>query len=146
MTSYTVITGYENMDMKAVHAFLSTTHWFQNVPFDVVDSAAGNSLCFGIFAEQEQVAFGRVITDKATFAYLADVYVIDAHRNQGLSKRLLDAIFQHPELQCLRRFMLITRDAHTLYAKYGFTPSATPSRIMEIYKPDIYLSPVQNGQ
>jgi N-acetylglutamate synthase-like GNAT family acetyltransferase len=97
-----------------------------------------NSLCFGLFFRQSQVGLARVITDKATFAYLADVYVLEAHRGQGLCKRLLEAIQGHPDLQGLRRFMLATRDAHGLYRQFGFEPLANPSRMMEIVKPNVY--------
>ncbi len=138
MESYTIITGYEQMDLQAVHAFLTTSYWSPGVPFEVVERAARNSLCFGVRHAGEQVAFARVITDRATFAYLADVYVLEPHRGQGLSKRMLDAIAAHPDLQGLRRFLLVTRDAHGLYARYGFTPLANPGRVMELHRPSVY--------
>ncbi|WP_395701982.1 GNAT family N-acetyltransferase [Aquabacterium sp.] len=141
MTSYTLITGYEQMDLPAVHAFLATTYWSPNVPFEVVDRAARHSLCFGLRdGAGQQVAYARVVSDRATFAYLADVYVLEAHRGRGLSTQLLDAVFAHPDLQGLRRFMLATRDAHALYARYGFTPLANPPRMMERHRPDVYAT------
>jgi GNAT superfamily N-acetyltransferase len=88
------------------------------------------------------VGFARVVTDKATFAYLADVYVVEAHRGKGLAKRVVQAIQQHPELQGLRRFMLATRDAHSLYAQFGFTPLSSPVRFMELHNPTAYAQGV----
>ena len=130
MTTYELISGFEEMDMRSVHGVLASTYWSPNIPFDVVLRAARNSMCFGVRFGGEQVAFARVVTDRATFAYLADVYVLEAHRGKGLAKRMLDAILGHPELQGLRRFLLATRDAHDLYARYGFTPLAKPARMM----------------
>ena len=126
-----VVTGYENMDMRAVHAFLTEAYWSKGVAFAVVDRAARHSLCFGLFQQERQIGFARVVSDKATFAYLADVYVLEAHRGQGLSRLLLDAVFQHPDLQGLRNFLLFTRDAHGLYAQYGFSPLGDATRLME---------------
>ena len=104
----------------------------------VVSKAIENSLCFGVFHEQQQVGLARVVTDKATFAYLADVYVLEAHRGKGLSKCLLDAIEVHEDLQGLRRFILATKDAHGLYAQFGFKELANPSRMMERWTPNAY--------
>jgi GNAT superfamily N-acetyltransferase len=95
-------------------------------------------LTFGALLAQEQVGFARVVTDKATFAYLADVYVLEAHRGKGLSRRLLEAIQAHEDLQGLRRFMLATKDAHGLYAQFGFKELANPSRMMERWNPNAY--------
>lgn len=126
-----VVTGYENMDMRAVHAFLTEAYWSRGVAFEVVDRAARHSLCFGLIQESRQIGFARVVTDKATFAYLADVYVHESHRKQGLARLLLDAVFAHPDVQGLRNFLLFTRDAHSLYAKYGFMPLGDATRLME---------------
>jgi GNAT superfamily N-acetyltransferase len=104
----------------------------------VVERSIENSLAFGILHGNEQVGFARVVTDKATFAYLADVYVLEAHRGKGLSKRLLAEIQSHEELQGLRRFLLATKDAHGLYAQFGFSELANPSRMMERLNPDAY--------
>jgi NAD(P)H-dependent FMN reductase/GNAT superfamily N-acetyltransferase len=138
--SYALVTGYASMDMKSIHDFLASSYWSPGVAFEVVDRAARNSMCFGVRCEEGQVAFARVVTDKATFAYLADVYVAQPHRGKGLARLMLDAIVRHPDLQGLRRFLLATRDAHSLYGKYGFTPIANPSRLMEIHDPHIYAS------
>jgi GNAT superfamily N-acetyltransferase len=116
------------------------------VPIEIVERAIANSLCFGLFHGQDQVGFARVITDKATFAYLSDVYVLESHRGQGLAKWLLEVIQGHENLQGLRRFMLATRDAHVLYAQFGFAALANPSRMMEILNADAYRPPPLQGQ
>lgn len=135
---YAISTDPLRLDAAAVHAFLSQSYWSPGIPLETVKRAMVNSLCFGIFFGGDQVGFARVITDKATFAYLADVYVLEAHRGQGLAKWLMEVITSHDELQNLRRFMLVTRDGHGLYKKFGFTEQANPSRTMEILKPDVY--------
>ncbi|MBL8820106.1 MAG: GNAT family N-acetyltransferase [Planctomyces sp.] len=138
MPSYEIVEGYQNMDLIAVHAFLKQSYWSPEIPFEVVRKAAENSICFGIKVGGEQVAFARVITDKATFAYLSDVYVLEEHRGRGLSHQIMERITQHADLQHLRRFMLVTRDAHSLYSRYGFEVASSPERIMEVLKPDLY--------
>lgn len=105
---------------------------------EVVSRAIHNSLCFGIIFNNEQIGFARLITDSATFAYLADVYILEAHRGKGLSKKLLHEIFSHPQLQGLRRMLLATRDAHALYEKFGFTKLSNPQTFMELWSPDVY--------
>jgi GNAT superfamily N-acetyltransferase len=137
-TEYTITSDHRRLDLAAIHAFLSHTYWSPGIPLAVVEKAVANSVAFGAFLGDQQVAFARVVTDKATFAYLADVYVLEAHRGRGLAKRLLQAIDAHDDLQGLRRFMLATRDAHDLYAEFGFKPLANPSRMMERWSPDIY--------
>ena len=104
----------------------------------IVERAIRESLCFGVYRGAEQVGFARVVTDKATFAYLGDVFILDAHRGQGLSKRLMATIAAHPDLQGLRRFMLATKDAHGLYEQFGFRALGSPSTYMEILRPDVY--------
>jgi GNAT superfamily N-acetyltransferase len=135
---YTVTTDRHRLDLKEIHAFLTGSYWCPGVPIAIVERAIANSLCFGLFHAQDQVGFARVITDKATFAYLADVYVLDAHRGKGLSKWLLEIIQGHEDLHGLRRFMLATRDAHGLYRQFGFNELANPSRMMEIVNPHVY--------
>lgn len=135
---YTITADKHRFDLVAIHAFLSRSYWSPGVPMAIVEKAVTNSLAFGIFFGEEQVGFGRVVTDKATFAYLADVYVLEAHRGKGLSKRLLETIHGHAELQGLRRFMLMTKDAHGLYARFGFKEPAHPSRVLERWNPDVY--------
>ncbi len=133
---YTITTDKRQLDLNAIHAFLSQTYWSPGVPMAVVERAIENSLAFGVFKGSEQVGFARVVTDKATFAYLADVYVLEAHRGKGLSKRLLEEIQAHEELQGLRRFLLATKDAHGLYAQFGFKELANPSLMMERWNPN----------
>ena len=132
---YTITTDPSRLDIAAIHAFLSRSYWSPGVSIQVVERAIANSLAFGILRGDEQVGFGRVITDKATFAYLADVYVLGAHRGKGLAKRLLESIQAHDDLQGLRRFLLATRDAHSLYAQFGFRELEHPSRMMERRNP-----------
>ena len=138
MNTYDISTDPARLQPAAIHAYLTRSYWSPGVPRGVVDRAIANSLCFGIYAGESQVGFARVVTDKATFAYLADVYVLEEHRGQGLSKRLMSAVSAHPDLQGLRRFMLATKDAHGLYAQFGFKPLAAPDRMMEIRDPDPY--------
>lgn len=122
-----------------IHDFLSNTYWAKGVPREVLRRALKNSLCFGVFGpDGSQVGFARVITDSATFAYLADVFIVDEHRGAGLSKCLMQNIVEHPRLANLRRFVLATRDAHGLYEQFGFKPLAHPDTFMEIWVLDIY--------
>ena len=137
MNTYDISADPGRLQPDAIHAYLVRSYWSPGVPRAVVERAIANSLCFGIYAGDSQVGFARVVTDKATFAYLADVYVLEEHRGQGLSKRLVATIQAHPDLQGLRRFMLATADAHGLYAQFGFKPLAAPERVMEIRNPDV---------
>lgn len=139
VNTYDISTDPSRLQLAAIHAYLTRSYWSPGVPEDVVARAIANSLCFGIYLGDAQVGFARVVTDKASFAYLADVYVLEEHRRQGLSKRLVDAIQAHPDLQGLRRFMLATKDAHGLYAQFGFKPVAAPERLMEIRTPPAWL-------
>ncbi|MDD5335864.1 MAG: GNAT family N-acetyltransferase [Rhodoferax sp.] len=138
MSAYEVTSERSRLDLSAIHAFLTQSYWSPGIPRAVVERAIANSICFGVFHAGQQVAFARVVSDKATFAYLADVYVLEAHRGKGLAHRMMVAVKQHPELQGLRRMLLATRDAHGLYAKHGFKPLATPDRMMEIHVPNAY--------
>jgi hypothetical protein len=129
------------LDLSLIHTFLTTSYWSPGIPRATVEKAVANSLPFGVYdpssprspsdPRPSQVGFARVISDRATFAYLADVFILPAHRNRGLSKLLMQSIIAHPDLQNLRRFSLITRDAHTLYTQFGFTPLNHPDRHME---------------
>jgi GNAT superfamily N-acetyltransferase len=121
-----------------VHAFLTRSYWAQGVPREVVLRSVRHSLCFGAYDGGRQVAFARVITDRATFAYLADVFVVESHRGRGIARRLMSVIRAHPDLQGLRRWSLATRDAHGLYRQFGFTPLASPGLWMELHDPDVY--------
>jgi len=129
------------LDVDAIHAFLASTYWSPGVPRETVERAIDNSLCIGGYMAGQQVAFARMVTDRATFAYLADVYVIPSHSGKGLSRRLLEALTSHPDVQGLRRMLLVTRDAQGLYAKFGFKPLAAPERFMERHNPNAYSAP-----
>jgi GNAT superfamily N-acetyltransferase len=132
----------QDIDARAAHAFLRGAYWCEGIPLAVVERAIANSLCIALLADGEgQVGFARVVTDRATFAYLCDVYVLDAHRGRGLATWMLEALFAHADLQGLRRFLLFTRDAHAVYTGHGFVPLATPQRGMEIVRPGLYLQP-----
>lgn len=126
------------LQLKVIHGFLSTSYWSKAIPQEVVAQAIEHSLCLGIYHEGSQVAFTRLITDYTTFAYLCDVFVLEEHRGQGLSKWMLQALQAHPALQRLRRWMLATADAHGLYSQFGFKPLAQPERFMAIHTPGIY--------
>lgn len=140
MSQLRISTDKHELDVDLIHRFLSAeAYWSPGIPRETVARAIAGSLCFGGHVEGiGQVAFARVITDFATFAYLADVFVLESHRGQGYGKHLVQAIRAHPRLQGLRRFMLATFDAHGLYAQFGFAPVARPERLMEIVDPDIH--------
>ena len=132
MGTYTISTDPERINVNVVFAYLHhEAYWSKGIPLDVVDRSIRNSLCFGIYHADEMVGFARVISDYATFAYLGDVFVLPEHRGQGLSKNLMEAISIHPDLLGLRRFYLVTRDAHGLYEKFGFKGITQPERHME---------------
>ncbi|PKH09669.1 GNAT family N-acetyltransferase [Moritella sp. Urea-trap-13] len=137
--AYNVSANFSDMDLDVIHGFIAGSYWAKGIPVATLQRALENSLCFGVFTQAgEQVGFARMITDKATFAYLADVFVLEAHQAKGLSKLLMAAILEHPELQGLRRMMLATRDAHALYHKFGFTALASPAIYMELHTPNLY--------
>ena len=136
---HTIRTELSAADLERIHHYLSTqAYWSLGIPKEIVERAFGHSLAFGVFHGEELVGWARLVTDRATFAYLADVYVLESSRGQGLSKWLMECILEHPELQGLRRWMLATRDAHGLYAQYGFKPIAAPERWMERHNPNVY--------
>lgn len=140
VSGYSISSNPKEMDLSVIHGYLSNSYWAKGIPWDVMEKAVKNSLCFGVFTSTgEQVAFARMITDYATFAYLADVFVLQEHRGKGLSKRLLKMIIEYPDLQGLRRMLLATRDAHGLYQQFGFTPLNSPDLFMELHQPDVYL-------
>jgi N-acetylglutamate synthase-like GNAT family acetyltransferase len=127
------------LDRALIHRFLSErSYWAQGVPREVVERSIDHSLCFGVYQSGAQAGFARVVTDFATFAWLADVFVIEDARGRGLSKKLVAAILAHPQLQGLRRFLLGTLDAHGLYAQFGFAPIKDVERFMEIHRPNPY--------
>jgi len=144
--TYEISTDPSRLQLDAIHAYLTRSYWSPGIPKDVVARAIANSMCFGLYLVDRQAShgdtqagFARVVTDKSSFAYLADVYVLEEHRGQGLSKRLVEAVLSHPELQGMRRFLLATRDAHGLYAQFGFRAPAKPENFMEIRTPPGWL-------
>lgn len=138
-SDYSVSTDKSKLDLPLIYTFLSTqAYWSLNIPFATVKRSIENSFCFGVYQGDRQVGFARVITDFATIAYLGDVFILPEHRGKGLSKRLVGEIMAHPDLQGLRRWILLTSDAHELYRQYGWKPIAGPDRYMEIANPDIY--------
>lgn len=128
---YRISSNNNDMDIAGIHAYLRTSYWAQNIPLATVERALANSLCFGVFAGQAQIGFARMVSDYATFAYLADVYILEAHQSRGLSKWLMQEIIDHPQLQGLRRILLATRDAHGLYQQFGFTELADPTLMID---------------
>jgi GNAT superfamily N-acetyltransferase len=127
-------------DVALIHRFLSEeSHWARGIPRALVDKSIANSLCFGALVEGAQVGFARVVSDRATFAFLCDVFVLAAWRGRGIARQMLDTVFAHPELQGLRRFALTSRDAGTLYGAYGFTAVAHPRIWMERHNPAVYM-------
>jgi GNAT superfamily N-acetyltransferase len=137
--AFEIDTDPARLDRALIHRHLSEeTYWARGVPRKVVERAIEHSICFGAYRDGVQVGFARVVTDRATFAYLADVFVLPQHQGAGCAQQMMDVILAHPQLQGLRRFALATRDAHALYARYGFTPLAKPETFMERYRPDVY--------
>jgi GNAT superfamily N-acetyltransferase len=135
---YTISADPARVDVDVVHRFLSTSYWASGISRDVVERALAHSLNFGVYRGDEQVGFARVITDYATIGYVADVFVLPAHRGRKLSVWLMRTIMAHPALQGFRVWRLATRDAHSLYEKVGFRRAARPESLMEILTPDIY--------
>lgn len=139
VSGYRVSSFREEMDFDVIHSYISNTYWAEGIPKETFKKALDNSLCFGVFSsEGKQVGFARMITDQATFAYLADVFVDEAHRGKGLSKWLMQEVHDHPSLQGLRRILLATRDAHSLYQQFGYTSLSSPATFMQKWQPDIY--------
>jgi N-acetylglutamate synthase-like GNAT family acetyltransferase len=139
--NFTITTDKSKMDIVAIHDFLSKySGWSDNIPFDKVKTSIDNSLNFGLFHNDKQIGFARVISDFSTIAYLGDIYVLENYRGQGLSKRLMEAVMKHPLLQGLRRWILLTSTADWLYEKYGFNKLPKPEIYMELFNPNIYKS------
>ena len=135
---YEITTDVSRFDLDRIWRWLKASYWATDIPRALVERSIRGSLCFGIISGGEQLALARVITDRATFAYLADVFVDETARGRGLGRRLIRAILAHPDLQGLRRWLLATRDAHRLYARAGFRPLAHPEWFMEITRPNVY--------
>ncbi|WP_462180090.1 GNAT family N-acetyltransferase [Pseudoalteromonas gelatinilytica] len=139
MQGYKISTDKTDLDFEVIYGFISKSYWASGIPRHTLETAISNSFCFGVYDSHDyQIGFARLITDKATFAYLADVFIVESHRGKGLSKWLVESIVSHPELQGLRRMVLATRDAHGLYAQYGFLPIEYPEMFMQIWNPNVY--------
>jgi len=136
---FAVYTDPAKLNVAAIHGYLSRAYWSEGIPRDIVEKAIANSLCFGLIRDSDQIGFARVVTDRATYAYLCDVYVLEEFRGKGLGVWLMECVMSHPDLQGLRRFTLATRDAHGLYKKFGFAELKKPESLMEIVHHDIYL-------
>ena len=134
------------LNRSLIHKFLTTSYWAKGIPREIVDRSIENSLCFGVYRSGQQVGFARVVSDLATFAYIGDVFVVEKSRGQGVGKLLMEAIMSHPDLQGLRRWGLVTRDAHGLYAQFGFQPVKSPERHMEIFDRDVYRGKSDQGK
>ena len=138
---YAISTDRARLDLDAVHRYVSTSYWAAGMPRAVLERAVENSLIFGIYHGPRQAGFARAITDRATYAYLSDVFVVEEYRGRGLSKWLMECVLAHPDLQGLRRFALFTRDAQALYERYGFGPPRGASTYMERRTPNVYTAP-----
>jgi GNAT superfamily N-acetyltransferase len=139
----TVTTDRARLDVETIHRFLAGSYWAAGISRELVERAIEHSLCFGALEGDRQVGFARVITDRATFAYVSDVFVLESHRGRGVGKQLMAAIVAHPELQGLRRWALFTRDAHGLYRQYGFGEPRHPDRLMERFDDCPYGAPTR---
>ena len=135
---FTINTDKQELDIDYIHDFISKSYWAENVPMDIVKRSIENSMCFAVYDGAKQIGFARVITDKATFGYLADVFIDERYRGKKLGVWLIETIMSHPELQGFRNWFLATRDAHGLYSKFGFRQLEQPERIMRKNDPDVY--------
>jgi N-acetylglutamate synthase-like GNAT family acetyltransferase len=139
---FIISTNKSKLDVALIHNYLSKeSYWAKNIPIDTVRRSIKGAVCFGVYEKQnekKQIGFARVITDKATYGYLADVFILEPYRGIGLSKWMMHEILNHPDLQHFRRWMLATRDAHGLYAQFGFTPIDNPERFMRLSLLDAY--------
>jgi GNAT superfamily N-acetyltransferase len=136
---FLISTDRARLDLDVIHNFLTNCYWAKGIPREVVARSIEHSLCFGVYdGSGRQVGFARVVSDFATFAYLGDVFVLESHRGNGLSKWLMECVIQHPAVQGLRRWVLLTRDAHGLYSQFGFRALKEPERYMEVHRPDVY--------
>ena len=136
---FLISTDPARLDLDVIYGFLTNCYWSKGIPREVVTRSIEHSLCFGVYdGSGAQVGFARVVSDFSTVAYLGDVFILESHRGRGLSKLLMESITQHPALQGLRRWILLTSDAHGLYKKFGFTPVKAPDRYMELHDPSVY--------
>jgi len=136
---FLISTDPARLDLDMIHGFLTNCYWAKGIPREVVARSIEHALCFGVYdGSGAQVGFARVVSDFATVAYLGDVFVLESHRRHGLGKWLMECVMEHPALQDLRRWILVTRDAHGLYSQFGFTPVKAPESYMELHRADVY--------
>jgi N-acetylglutamate synthase-like GNAT family acetyltransferase len=135
---FLISTDRKRLDLNVIHAFLTECYWAKGILREIVARSIENSLCFGVYEERQQIGFARVISDFATYAYIGDVFVLESHRGQEIGKWLMRCVMEHPSLQNLRRWSLMTQDAHGLYAQFGFTPLQWHERHMELVDTDVY--------
>lgn len=136
---FCISTDKSRLDIDAVHEFLSTkAYCCLNIRKAKVQDAIQNSMCFGVYLNEKQIGFARIISDFSTIAYLGDVYILEEYRGNGLSKWLMETIMNHPDLQGLRRWILLTGDAHGLYRQFGWTDIADPTKWMELHNKNVY--------
>jgi N-acetylglutamate synthase-like GNAT family acetyltransferase len=145
--TYIISTDRAELDFTFLHDFLSVrSYWARGIPRETMERSIAGSICFGLYSTERQIGFARVVTDEATFGYLADVFIDEAFRGQGLGRWLIGVIMAYPSLQGLRNWMLATRDAHKLYAQFGFTALSEPERIMRKHDPELYGAQNQDGR
>jgi GNAT superfamily N-acetyltransferase len=135
---FLISTELSRLDLLYIHQYLTRSYWAEGIPYETVEKAVKGSVCFGMYDGKKQIGFARLITDTATFAYLADVFIDEAYHGRGLGKWLIAVIMEYEPVQGLRRFMLATKDAHGLYRQFGFTGLTHSERWMHIHKPDVY--------
>jgi GNAT superfamily N-acetyltransferase len=136
---FLISTEPARLDLNVIYGFLTNCYWAKGIPREIVARSIEHSLCFGVYdGSGAQVGFARVVSDFATVAYLGDVFILESHSGRGLSKWLMECMMRHSALQNLRRWILLTRDAHGLYAQFGFAPVSSPERYMELHRPDVY--------
>jgi N-acetylglutamate synthase-like GNAT family acetyltransferase len=143
---FEISTDVERLDFEAIYAFISDSYWARGISRSRLKKAIENSISFGIYDGAKFAGFARVTSDRASFAYLADVFVPPAERGRGVSKALMSGILQHPDLQDLRRWVLVTRDAHELYRKFGFEALNAPAGYMELWEPKVYERLLEQGK
>jgi GNAT superfamily N-acetyltransferase len=144
--SYTLSDDPDRLDLQAIHAYLRRSYWSEDIPFEVLERAVRGSLCIGAYeVTGAQVGLTRLISDYATFCYVCDVYVLEQHRGHRLSKGMMAMAVNHPKLQGLRRWNLVTKDAHGLYSQFGFVPPERIERYMERLNPNVYKSSAREG-
>jgi GNAT superfamily N-acetyltransferase len=137
--NYLISTDKDKLDVELIYNYLTNdSYWAKGISFDTVKKSIDNAVCFGLYENDKQIGFTRVVTDMATFGYIGDVFVLEQHRGKGLSKWMMECVLKHPQLQGFRRWILLTRDAQGLYKQFGFVQFHAPERCMELWDPEVY--------